>query len=104
MLNFILGIILLLYLYGDNIEAEETTVNEISILGATLEQEIEYNTSKEDFDARKNETFKKLKAGEPVINTKATIGIKTPTVGIFMGRKYERTFSAEEKALEESNK
>lgn len=83
---------------------------------AGVEQTLTFHPSEEDYNSVRDETLKKLSAGEPIVNladgpwvqieTTATVGVEIEGIGSSSGRTSFRQITAIEDALyrfEESN-
>lgn len=90
--------------------AEEIVVERVDLPGASLNQEVTYSTTRNDYDAKRDSILKRLKAGDASafvnepdpwkrVETTATIGIAFKGMGTSSGRKNIRQISASEEAL-----
>lgn len=95
--------------------AEETTVDQVDLPGASLHQEVTYSSTRKDYNDTRDAILKRMKAGdksafvnnpEPwkLVETTATIGVAYKGVGSSSGKKNIRKVSASEEALYLFNK
>lgn len=90
--------------------AEEIVVENIDLPGASLNQEVTYSTTRNDYNIKRDAILTRLKAGDASafvnepnpwkrVETTATIGVALKGVGTSSGRKNTRQISASEEAL-----
>lgn len=100
----------LLFVFMMQAHAAETIVDNVDLPGASLNQEVTYSTTRNDYNKTRDAILKRMKAGdasafvnEPSpwkrVETTATIGVAFKSIGTSSGRKNIRQISASEEAL-----
>jgi|GEM_PF-3715696 len=96
---------------GGSVFAQEIVIKSVHLPGASMEQEVTYYPSEQEYELFRDSVLKSLRAGDPeaFVNpidapwmraeTSAKIGIAYQGVGVAKGRKNIRQITASEEAL-----
>lgn len=111
-MKYVFTLLMFVFSYSAVLQAEETTVDEFNLPGASMRQEKTYEPSKEAFESAVKERMEKLDSGDPgamvnrgdspkvEIKTEFKTGLEFKGIGSSSGKIETRTLSADEMALE----